>query len=436
MELPRFSPLKVYRNASDTYGWLIVAVLVFVTTMAFYYGQSIIGTACNFNARQYEERISKLTSLRTMALYFNNPVQDKSNMLHAGVPLHKVIYEFPSNGDYSDANRDKIRNEIQSHITETELTQHRSNVAVNRIWIILIVQLLFFDVAVLHTLVSGCLIRDGVFDHDEEAALHESPSPFQHVFSHISDNSSSILLTLGIGGTFWGLMEGLGNSMAGQASGFNVPALFLGLKISFASTLIGVFLSIVARLTQQALSGPSKTIDSLDEQIGKLRSNVEGAIFDKVREATEEHFNGTRNTIIGCANQMERCAESMETIQTRVEVHSKQIANHIQQLADSASELGKLNNKAKTYKKTFEDINSVIPDINDSLETAREESDQLYQSIGAMTSVQDEFLATLKSSHARINDLFIFMDEALDEHEDKALAKSDRMDITSEDSEN
>lgn len=271
---------KTYANKV---AWGVLFLLVAFLVVFGAYGKDFIRNFCEIgssNSSRFDTRISQLKTLKG-SLTYTDPGKDKATLQRAGFNLRKIIFEFPQEGEYAGQDIINIKDEFDAQIKSTSTMKTESEESVQTIWAIIYIQIVVFCLAIFHTMLTGCLLESS-FLKGIRTYLEGMEDYWENVASYIANSSSSILLTLGIGGTFYGLLTGLRGSMSDQTQGFNVDALFNGLAISFTSTLAGVVLSILVRTAQQALFGPSVTIETLHR--GIMDKNSKESIVAKLKE--------------------------------------------------------------------------------------------------------------------------------------------------------
>ena len=206
------------------------------------FSSSRIATICESNSTLLDN--ATLTDfLAEEHNFFEKSVREgRYELLQAGVPFRDVMHGLPRDGTSLQANKKNVTKAIMDQVARLDQLAEQKDSTITIILWILTLQVSTFFIAVFHVLVVGRLL--GGWFSPENIVFKRLPYWCRNIASHVATNATSILLTLGIGGTFLGLMIGLNESMAGSLSEFNIRALFLGLKISFVSTLAGIILSI------------------------------------------------------------------------------------------------------------------------------------------------------------------------------------------------
>lgn len=379
---------------SNKRGTAAVVLIVLVSTCALGWGTDFIRNFCHLSQTRYENRVTHLEDIRS-TIDTHAPAKTWKALIHAGVPLLDIIMDFPGDENFSGRNKDNLNEAITAQINKERMTQTQAEEAVIRIWGILLLQVFFFCIAIIHTVITGDLIQQGFFRETNKKLSWLWPA-CRHAFSHISDNSTSILMTLGIGGTFWGLMIGMGNSLSGEVAGLSVASLFVGLKISFTSTLAGIVLSIVVRILQQAYSGPSATLESLQADINKLRESLEGEIHGKVIDIVKGHYDGAVSAMTACSMDMQQCSEQL--VQVREDLQSCVI------------DIGKYRQATRKTMETFDDIANingeqyeVFKKIGESINKSKRGMEPLVASmetmqeqLGEIVGLQNDYTRNLK----------------------------------------
>jgi hypothetical protein len=278
---------------------------------------------------------------------------------------------FPRSGGYATGNLALIKKEIIRQADALKATETNAAQAIWRIHIFIVAQVIIFCVAIFHTLLTGRFFAEE--DRKKTGdARHVLSEVGLNIGSHTAQHSTSILLTLGIGGTFYGLMVGLGSTDGGHF-GIDLPGLFLGLKISFASTLAVVGLSLLVRFVQQALAGPSESIDSLVEKVDQMRSELDKTVKQAVIESTQTLHEATVDTIACCADDMREVSRDIVSVSGDLKsisssMHS--ISTKIVSMEHSINEyVGKkdaITHQAILFSELLDKMHEALLNINDA----------------------------------------------------------------------
>lgn len=379
---------------SNKRGTAAVVLIVLVSACALWWGTDLIRSFCHLSQTHYENRVAHLESIRSN-IDTHAPAKTWKALIHAGVPLLDIIMDFPEDNSFSDRNKDNLNEAIATQIKKERATQTQAEEAVLRIWGILLLQIFIFCIAIIHTVITGDLIQQGFF-REKNKMLRKLWPACRHAFSHISDNSTSILMTLGIGGTFWGLMIGMGNSMSSEVAGLSVASLFVGLKISFTSTLAGIVLSIVVRLLQQAYSGPSATLESLQTDIIKLRKSLEGEIHGKVIDIVKGHYDGAISAMTACSMDMQHCSEQFVQIREDLQSCAIDIGKHRQATRKAMETFDDIASINGEQSKVFKKIGESISKSKRGMEPLVASMEAMQEQLGEIVDLQNDYNRNLK----------------------------------------
>ena len=211
----------------------------------------------------------------------------------------------------------------------------------------------------------------------------------------------TLLTTLGIFGTFFGIVMGLWNFNQNNIEA-SIPPLLEGLKTAFITSLVGIFLSIIYK-TLSTLSS-SKT-DQLDEHISQATPEaILGAIQSQVTEikALKEAMVGNEeSTLFGqlkilrgdindnAKSSLNSAKEHANTQQQNFEGFSEKLWLKLQDFADTLS-------KSAT-EQVIEALKQVIVDFNNNLtDQFGENFKQLNEAVYKLIEWQENYKLQLE----------------------------------------
>ncbi|MGL1862975.1 MAG: hypothetical protein OCC46_10690 [Pseudodesulfovibrio sp.] len=359
---------------------LVIVILCILSFLSTWFGGWCVATISDstysamLTASKYDARIGTLNAID---LGYKNSRADKSVLLNNGVAIRNIIFDFPTDSNYSPENKKNISKAIKNAIGQVESTKQTAKTTFITILGILFFQFLVFWIAILHSIITGELLSANSMRRQLRTTFKKLPKAMEHMASQVSTNSSSILMTIGIGGTFYGLIYGLVNSTSIESIGFNTSSLFLGLKISFFSTLAGIVLSLVSRIVQQAFTGESATLESIAEHISNLEKNIEMTVHRSVAATVSTHYNKSFRLINRCNSELKGCATHLHETKTslngfvaqmkratkRLDETTKSSKRHLKDV-DRLSEsfLGALG-KLKDFEGSADDLKTTLEEL-------------------------------------------------------------------------
>ena len=333
---------------------------------------------------------------------YRDPIRDLSTLQREGFKTRNIIYEFPRRGGYKEGNILNIKTEINDHIKNAKATKRAADKAIWIIWCIVIIQVFFFCVAIFHTMVTGKLLLSKHFSQTRKR-LKLWPPLCRNIATYLSNSSSSIIMTIGVGGTFLGLILGLSKSMSSQVVGFNTGTLFSGLAISFTSSLSGVILAIFVRIAQQAFAGESETIETLTYEIKQLRSDVEGGIHKKVADATKTYFGDSFKAIGDCAAEIKGSAQELVSIKDSIQSCAVDIGKYKQTTLRAYDTFMGLAENSKYFSENIIEISGLVRNSGVALSTIGEIVEKLQKSVEGVGLAQDHYNEQLGASMALLD---------------------------------
>ncbi|QJB55653.1 hypothetical protein [Pseudodesulfovibrio sp. zrk46] len=385
-------------------------ILIAIAAGVFIGGDTIIrktpyiGAANATMDGKYHRFIDELDSFNAT---LRNPAEDLSDLYRIdGFKLHNILLDFPRSGVYSNKNREHIQDEIFKQRRIAQNTIKANDNAVTIIWWMLRVQALIFFVAIFHTMVTGPVLRNSIFGFLRKW-LERLPAYMQNMASYLSHSSSSILMTIGIGGTFLGLIFGLNRSMAEMANGFNVDALFSGLSISFTSSLAGVTFGFFVRIAQQAFAGPSESVESIVAKLDSLHAKIENTVKESVVAAMTKEHEAAFASVDACGIEITECLNSLKEYTATMNAHRHTMDK-------SWKEASAIARSTEKHGKNIEKISNLL--------------EQSQLPLGAMVKTIAEFRQAVRDSTSAQR----LYDQTIQEAMEKRVNNSDPMeDITS-----
>lgn len=199
-----------------------------------------------------------------------------------------------------------------------------------------------------------------------------------------ADMLPNLVVTLGITGTFVGILIGLFNFDASNIQG-SIYTLLEGLRVAFATSVVGLFLSILLRLiprigisrrAREKYASVGSTVDTLAELLAQIDNNQK-IIFNKQyaqQEKIEQALVGEENSL----------SAKLEKLNNSVCSGQRELIDNFKAFSEDISE----NNAkalAEALDKVMRDFNS---EINDRL---GDNFGQLNESMGSILAWQESY---------------------------------------------
>lgn len=212
--------------------------------------------------------------------------------------------------------------------------------------------------------------------------------------NHLSDfkrNSPAILTTIGVLGTFTGILIGLLDFNVDNIDD-SVPNLLEGLKVSFVTSIVGMFSAVILKFLQ----GFMRNSEESDEITPNIILSVLKDIRDENKKASEEQIvilAGLRDAI--SADGDTSLLTQLQKVRMAIQDGLGTLTNEFRHFAETVAE----NNS----KALIEALEQVIRDFNAQLnEQFGENFKQLNQAVGALLEWQDNY----KDHVERLEDQF------------------------------
>lgn len=220
-----------------------------------------------------------------------------------------------------------------------------------------------------------------------------------------------ILTSLGILGTFVGLVWGLKNFSPADydAMTSSVSSLVEGIKVAFLTSIYGLSLSLV--YTYNMKSGYDSLILSLEDFLDKFHTNVMPSADMESRNILVSCQQDQTNAVNRMADQFsDQLADSFEKVITPA---FRKMNQSLDYLVDSISKgqeemiKGVLNEFLKqmrtSFKMEFDGFNKAVAELNEVQENNASYTKRLYQQLA--TELNASFQQQQKSMHEQIQEL-------------------------------
>ncbi len=208
----------------------------------------------------------------------------------------------------------------------------------------------------------------------------------------INSAGAGLMTTLGVLGTFTGIFIGLLDFNVAQIDA-SVPKLLDGMKIAFATSIVGMGAAITFRLASAALPEPTDvTTDATPEDILATLQSINDSV-DKSTKAQTDALAEVRKAISSDGDsslltQMQKLRSTFQDGQDEL----------IEEFRDFAKTMAEQNSKA-----LIEALEGVIRDFNTKLnEQFGENFKQLNEAVGALLTWQENYKTHVETLEARI----------------------------------
>ena len=214
---------------------------------------------------------------------------------------------------------------------------------------------------------------------------------WQTKLSNFAAATPSLLTTVGVFGTFFGILIGLREFDVTQVDA-SVPQLLEGLKTAFWSSVFGMGAGIIFRIFQPFVG--QRNTDNLDDPIDILRG-----IHEQASAQTQALTGGEDASLLTQIQKFRTSAhdEHLANISTINEGFDRQISA-FEKFAEQAAE----NNS----KALIEALNDVIRDFNEKLtEQFGENFKQLNQAVGKLLEWQENYRTHIETTEERVSNI-------------------------------
>ena len=211
----------------------------------------------------------------------------------------------------------------------------------------------------------------------------------------------SIIVSIGIFGTFLGIFIGLINFNTFDIKG-SVPELLNGLKIAFFTSVMGMGYSVVLSVIQKGKrkigddSSEIETLQSIARGVDNLKKSFDEALKELSKSATEEIIEALNQVITDFnTNLKEQFGENFKQLnesvknlliwQENYKIHIEDVEEKIETLIQSQEKTEEtIKNIQNSYEKTLgfnKGLSEVIDQINSQIKILEDYSNNLNQSI-------------------------------------------------------
>jgi len=271
----------------------------------------------------------------------------------------------------------------------------------------------------------------------------------------------SLLVSIGIFGTFLGIFFALIDFNVNKVDE-SIPGLLDGLKVAFATSIVGLFLSLIyrgiilvnpkktrgkeeadvrdllAKMTEvkNAISGEkessvvtqlqklrSETVDSLNEMqksfsefAKEMAQNNINALVEAVKQVMED-FNAKINDQLGesfkdLSNSVENLVEWQKNYKEHVDKMNKQIDLAVQSIKSSQETLKDISENMESLPKSTESLKDIlttvqtqIDNLNNQLEAFAEMKDKAVDAMPSIEKNLDTMIEKLSNSSTEIENM-------------------------------
>jgi len=203
----------------------------------------------------------------------------------------------------------------------------------------------------------------------------------------LTSHGPNLLPTLGILGTFIGILLGLREFDVANIDG-SIPGLLDGMKLAFSTSVLGMVTSLILKILyslrqDNSLIKDEVTANDLYIVLNDIRTRTGESI-----QVQKEHLNGIRTAITG--NEDSSLLTQIQKLRTNFSDHLTELKDSFNSFADKVTE----NNS----KALIEALEAVIKDFNSKInEQFGENFKHLNQAVQAMLTWQQEYKGQVES---------------------------------------
>ena len=222
-----------------------------------------------------------------------------------------------------------------------------------------------------------------------------------------------IIISIGILGTFVGILYGLWNFKTDDITN-SVPELLKGLKLAFATSVLGMLLSIVLSIVENFKKQASKDIltmlhSILNEQ--KEANKTIKMIFDSTKESqntVKNHFESLNQSLKQALEALSKNAvkEIISSLQNVVADFNKnlkeQFGENFKQLNESVK---KMIQWQENYKTTIEQTESVLKNAAEGIEKTSEQIQNITHHYQTISVLNKDLHQIIKTNQNQINNI-------------------------------
>lgn len=212
-------------------------------------------------------------------------------------------------------------------------------------------------------------------------------------FSAFDRYSPALLTTLGVFGTFTGILIGLLDFDVSNIDD-SVPQLLGGLKIAFVTSILGMAAAIILRIVQ--VLAPQPDTGEAEVTPGTIHTTLEG-IKRGIKDASEQEIEALDNLRRAVSAESDSSLlTQVQKLRTDFKDGQDELIREFRQFAQTMAE----NNS----KALIEALEKVIQDFNAQLnEQFGENFKQLNQAVGALLTWQESYRQHVETLEARFN---------------------------------
>ncbi|GAB6100665.1 hypothetical protein JCM16358_25440 [Halanaerocella petrolearia] len=211
----------------------------------------------------------------------------------------------------------------------------------------------------------------------------------------IIDKSVSVLILLGVLGTFIGLTFSLSNidlNILSQdmTKGINkLSKLLEGMKIAFYTSIAGMITSVIVNVVNRIWNPEQKMISIMTRLEDYLDNNIRGQIDRQTRQV---------EAVTELSNKIEQSFSSLENVLTDTFIESiGTLDNTMQNIYNSMNKFNELSNE-------FEEAKGYMVEFNQGLEESVNKFAELYQTNKELTTIFTEGVDDLKGEFSALGE--------------------------------
>ena len=246
-----------------------------------------------------------------------------------------------------------------------------------------------------------------------------------HKLERLKSYLPSLIVSVGIFGTFWGIFVGLDGFDTSQISA-SIPALLDGMKIAFFTSLAGMFASMILRLiysllddvSQKGSANPARSLQNIEVSSVEVRNSIlrlektinrcfrsdeEYSLVSQVKLIRQEIIDSRRETKVAFELFIDKfskmASESLvDELKRVVDKFNSMLTDLVgQSFQDLKNSTERLNRWQADYMVTIEQNNSNLRAVLAQIEALKITYDQALEGVESLSEEFSSIDSSLKS---------------------------------------
>jgi hypothetical protein len=239
-----------------------------------------------------------------------------------------------------------------------------------------------------------------------------SDARFAYAIMYVSDRSVSTLTTLGILGTFLGLVTGLGSMSFGNGARIGLEPLFSSLAVSFFSSICGIALGLFTRVAQQVFLGRPGRIENLEITLERMQKTAEknvsvietlkldiaGRIITVVSDTIKETYKKHFERLSDVSRHLDAVAHNANLLTIKLAEYAEQLEKIKAQYEDGVELFNKLNVQHEKSNDLYKSTNNLIGNLDGHIEHMKSVLDVSNEPLSEIATTLRTFRASIGKS--------------------------------------